>query len=286
MAGGATTVARAFAVARTDGVVLGFTDHDAPLEFEGIVFEPESGMTAKALSQTTGLAVDNSEVVGALTSERIREEDILAGRYDGAAVRIWFVNWTDVAQRVLRFRGNLGEIARTQGAFTAELRGLADRLSQPGGRAYHARCSAVLGDTDCGVSLSQPAYRAEVALASVDEGRILRLAGLGGYAERWFEKGRLTVLSGDAAGLVAVVKNDRFVEAGFRTVELWLAMAQAPRAGDLVRIEAGCDKRFETCQTKFTNVLNFRGFPSIPGDDWLMSYPVRGGVNDGGSLRG
>jgi len=35
---GATTLARAWAVTRADCVVLGFTDHDRYLEFEGIVF--------------------------------------------------------------------------------------------------------------------------------------------------------------------------------------------------------------------------------------------------------
>jgi len=35
---------------------------------------------------------------------------------------------------------------------------------------------------------------------------------------------------------------------------------------------------------KFNNLINFQGFPGIPGEDWLMSVPRTGGVNDGGSL--
>lgn len=54
----------------------------------------------------------------------------------------------------------------------------------------------------------------------------------------------------------------------------------------MVRVEAGCDKRMDTCQVKFANFVNFLGFPSIPGEDWLMSFPARSGVNDGGSLQG
>ena len=84
LAEGVTTVARAWAVSRGDGVVMGFTDHDVALEFEGIRFEPESGMTARALSQGTGLAVDNTETYGALSSDKISEADILAGRRGGA----------------------------------------------------------------------------------------------------------------------------------------------------------------------------------------------------------
>ncbi len=54
--------------------------------------------------------------------------------------------------------------------------------------------------------------------------------------------------------------------------------------GDLIRVEAGCDKRLETCRFKFNNILNFQGFPHIPGEDWLMSYPSEGQPHDGGSL--
>lgn len=46
-----------------------------------------------------------------------------------------------------------------------------------------------------------------------------------------------------------------------------------------------CDKRFETCVATFENGLNFRGFPDIPGDDFLTAYPATGGRHDGGSRR-
>ena len=57
----ATTIARAWAVRRADGLQLGFTDHDGALSFEGIVFRPEAGLTAQALVQGLGLAVDNTD---------------------------------------------------------------------------------------------------------------------------------------------------------------------------------------------------------------------------------
>ena len=46
-----------------------------------------------------------------------------------------------------------------------------------------------------------------------------------------------------------------------------------------------CDKRWETCVGTFANGLNFRGFPDIPGDDFLTAYPAIGGRHDGGSRR-
>lgn len=284
LATGATTLCRAWTVARQDGVVLGFTDHDQALSFDGIAFLPDSGMDAKALAQGTGLAVDNTEVLGALSSDAIREADIMAGRYDGAEVRVWTVNWSEASQRALLFRGHLGEITRGEGGFTAELRGLAEVLGSAKGVIFQSGCTAILGDARCGVDLATPGYFAELAIGAVSEARLFSFPDLGGFADRWFEKGRMRVLSGAAAGLVGVVKNDRLQAAGARRVELWQAIRAEVAAGDVVRLEVGCDRRIETCRMKFANVPNFAGFPHIPGEDWLSAYPRRAGVNDGASM--
>ncbi len=279
---GATTVARAWALERADGAVMGFTDHDRDLAFDGITFRADSGLSARALAQSTGLAVDNTEAAGALSDAALREEDILAGRYDGAALRIWEVNWADVAQRRMIFRGTLGEISRADGAFRAELRGLAEALGQPQGRVYQGVCPAVLGDAACGVDLSQPGMSSERPAEAIEGGRVFRFEGFAGFEERWFEKGRLRVLSGAAQGLAGVIKNDRMSGAG-RIIELWEPIPAGVAPGDMLRIEAGCDKRAATCRLKFGNFVNFRGFPHIPGEDWLMAVPRSDAVNDGGS---
>lgn len=284
LASGCTTIARAWAVTRADGRVLGFTDHDRGLAFEGIDFEPGSGMTAKAIARGTGLSVDNTESQGALSSDAISEADILAGRYDGAEVRAWIVNWVDTAERALVFRGTIGEVTRGAGAFNAELRGLSEALGAAQGRVYHPRCSAVLGDGKCRVDLSSIGYSVEIAAEQVDERRVFSFAALPGFEARWFEKGRLKVLTGVAAGLIGLVKNDHVRDDGRREIELWQSIGAEITPGDMLRIEAGCDRRAETCRLKFDNFANFRGFPHIPGDDWLVSYPVLGGTNDGGSL--
>lgn len=284
LATGCTTIARAWAVRRKDGQELGFTDHDGGLTFEGIAFEPDSGMTAKTLAQGTGLSVDNSEAYGALSSDAIREADILAGRYDGAEVRTWLVNWTDVSQRALIFRGTFGEITRGSGAFNAELRGLTEPLGSEKGQIYHPRCSAVLGDGRCRFATLTEGYFLEIAAQTIQDARVFRFDGISGFEDRWFEKGRFRVLSGSAVGLTGVIKNDRTLTDGTRQIELWQRLGAEVAAGDMLRLEAGCDRRAETCRLKFDNFLNFRGFPHIPGEDWLTFYPVSSGTNDGGSL--
>lgn len=281
---GCTTVCRAWAVTRMDGVVMGFTDHDRDLAFEGVAFRAGTGLSARALQQTTGLSVDNSEAAGALSSAAVTEDDIIAGRYDGAEVWAWLVNWRDVTQRLLQFRGSLGEIVRAGGMFRAELRGLTEALNRLQGRAYQRDCAAILGDRQCGVDLSDPSYHWEGPVQEIAERRLFTFEGVGSYPANHFERGRFKVVSGEAAGLVGLIKSDQRL-AGGRAVELWQQIGPAIASGDLVRLEAGCDRGVETCRSKFNNFINFRGFPHVPGEDWLISYPVSSGRNDGGSLR-
>lgn len=283
LATGATTVCRAWAVVRRDGTVYGFTDHDRNLAFDGVAFLASTGLTARALQQTTGLSVDNTEALGALSDISVSEADLLAGRFDGAEVRAWLVNWASVEDRILQFRGTFGEVSRAGGAFQAELRGLTEGLNQPQGKVYQRTCSALLGDGACGFDVSQPGYFTERAVEGVIDQRIFRFGNFPGFDDRWFERGRLVAVNGNAGGLIGVVKNDRIVGDG-REIELWQSLGADLVAGDMMRIEAGCDKLAATCRVKFGNFSNFRGFPHTPGEDWLTSYPVSSRANRGRSL--
>lgn len=281
---GVTTLARAWAITRADGATFGFTDHDRALVFEGMEFRPESGMTARVLDTATGLSVDNSEALGVLSDAAISEADIEAGRFDGAALRCWLVNWADVEMRWLQFRGTIGEIRRAGGAFRAELRGLTEALNRPVGRVYQRPCAAVLGDTACRFALGTPGYRAELGVERVEDLRLFGWRELAGFEPGWFSHGRLEVMSGAAQGLWAPVKQDLIV-GDERRVELWEPLRAPVVPGDVVRLEAGCDKRMDSCRLKFGNLVNFRGFPDIPGEDWMVAHPRRTGANTGGSWR-
>ncbi len=283
LATGTTTTCRCWGVTRADGLFMGFSDHDRDLSFDSMTFRAASGMTARAIDTGTGLSVDNSEAMGALSSAAITEADIAAGRFDGAEIQSWMVNWADPSARILLFRGQFGEVVRQAGSFSVELRGLSDALNQMGGQVYVKSCTAVLGDGRCKFDLGQAGFFFDLPLRGRDAlGRHL-FDALDGVDEGWLERGRCEILSGAGVGQVGLVKFDQTI-GGQRTVELWSRFAVEPAVGDTLRLEAGCDKLNTTCQAKFNNFLNFRGFPQLPGEDWLTSYPVSSTVNDGGSL--
>ena len=284
VASGLTTLCRCWAITRSDGVQYGFTDHDLPLRFGGMTFKADAGLSAKALQQSTGLSVDNTEAMGALSDASIREADIDAGRFDGAEVKAWLVNWADISVRWLQFRGSIGELRRSGGAFHAELRGLTEALNRPLGRVYQKPCTAVLGDASCGFDTGAVGYSATVSVEHVEGAKLFRWQGLDGFEPGWFMRGRLNVETGAAEGLWGLVKHDRQDSAG-RMIELWEPISGIVQLGDQVRLLAGCDKRMETCRLKFDNLLNFQGFPDIPNEDWVVAVPRQSGANSGGSRR-
>ncbi|MFV0473520.1 MAG: DUF2163 domain-containing protein [Pikeienuella sp.] len=282
---GAGTFCACWRIDPKGGAPLGFTDHDEDIEFDDLCYEALSGFAASAIERSLGLAIDNASASGALRSDRIDEADIRRGRYDGAEIRIWMVDWSDPRSRLLTFRGELGEITRGALAFEVELRGLSERLNRPVGRRYLHVCDARLGDGRCGFDASGPAFRGEGVVGAVTDRNRFEASGLSGYATDWFAEGELTWTSGANAG--ALVRVRTHVKAGM-TVSLEVASdpVDAPATGDSFSIVVGCDKRFATCRRKFQNVGNFRGFPHIPGENWLTAYPTEGGVHDGGSRNG
>jgi len=281
---GVTTLCHCWQLTRQDGLVFAFTDHDMPLSFDEVTFRADTGLSARALAQTSGLSVDNTEAIGALSDHAIREDEIEQGRFDGAEVLAWLVNWADPTQRLLQFRGSIGELHRAGGSFRAELRGLTEPLNQPMGRVYQKPCSAVLGDGNCRFDLSASGYSDTRVAEVVEDAQTFRWSGFNGFDEGWFTHGRLEVLDGPASGLWAMVKQDRF-DGDRRVIDLWEPIRGAVTSGTSVRLTAGCDKRMETCRLKFNNLLNFQGFPDLPGEDWIMAIPKLDGVNTGGSRR-
>ena len=280
---GATTLATCWKVTRTDGVVLGFTDHDRTLSFGGTDYVPVAGFDGGEAPQKLGPQVDTTEVVGVLRSDAISEADIELGKYDGAEVETWRVNWRDVSQRLLQRRATIGEILREDGQFRAELRSGQQALNQVRGRLYSPLCDAVVGDTRCGVDLTDPALHAGATVTDVSDRNRVAASGLDSFAIGWFSLGHAVWTSGARDGLGdGIVAHTR--EGTVDILAFVAPVGDTAEIGDTLVVTAGCDRRLATCRDKFDNVVNFRGFPHIPGNDFVLRYPKSGDALDGAPL--
>ncbi|HEX3810027.1 MAG TPA: DUF2163 domain-containing protein [Rhizomicrobium sp.] len=282
---GTTTLCWCWKIARNDGATQGFTDHDEALTFDGVTYQAASGFTASEMQSTLGLAVDNLTVTGALSSATLNEADLAAGLYDNAQIEIWRVNWITPAQRVLMRSGSLGEVKRGKTAFEAEVRGLAQNLNQATGRAFGYSCDADLGDARCTINVSSAAFKGTGAVIAVSDNRRITVSGLDAFANTFFSGGKLVWTSGANTHIAAQIKRHG-ISGDLITLELWQPPSEAIAIGDAFAVTAGCDKQFSTCKAKFANAANFRGFPYMPGNDAVTSYPTSDQTLDGGSRYG
>lgn len=281
--GTCTTLCYCWKVSRKDGVTLGFTDHDEAISFDGITFEALAGFQSSAAEAKLGLNIDTQEVVGALSSDMITEDDLISGRYDDAKVEVWLVNWSIINEREYLRQGFLGEISREDNRFTAEFRSLTNLLDQTKGRRFMSLCDAVLGDTLCAVSLSASQNFANGTISELRSRLIYQAAGLDSFADEWFAHGRLLWISGKNINLAVELSSNR-AENGSTSIQLWKPMPFDIEVGDTFKVTAGCDKSFATCKAKFSNHLNFGGFPHMPGNDFSLSYVGSANDHDGSPL--
>ncbi len=279
----ATTLCSCWRITKIDGSRLGFTDHDRSLSFDGTAFEAQSGYTGSEIESSLGLSVDNLEAAGALESTRLDEQQLKAGDFDHAEIEIWRVNWQDVSQRLLVRKGHLGEVTYGGGRFTAEVRGLAHLFNQTKGRLYQYGCDAELGDQRCKINLDDTAFRATGTVA-ISEGASLELSGTAGFADDWFTRGLCEFTTGTNAGRKFRIKRHNAIGAVTR-IDLWQPPSQAVQVGDVVVLRAGCDKQFKTCGEKFANSENYRGFPHMPGNDFVMQVASAEDANNDGGRR-
>ena len=284
---GVTTLAFCWIIRRNDGAALGFTDHDQPLRVNGTSCEPETGLSGSESRQSDGFASDDQDVTGILSSDRITRADLEAGRYDGAVIETWRVNWAEPDQCLLLRAGYLGEIKQKGDAFQAEIRGYSSAMEQEQGRIYQYTCDATFCDSRCGLDSAADGFSFQGTIDTVQSATMLLLNLNAAPLASALALGRLEMLSGGASGMVFDILTHQKITrdgASFDQIEVWLPLHQAITPGDRVSVRIGCDKRFETCRNQFANQLNFQGFPHIPGNDFILSYPLQDGDNEGAAL--
>lgn len=174
----------------------------------------------------------------------------------------------------------LGVFARVPtgvGAGSYAEEGVIYECTTPGTTAATAPAFSIgLGSTTADGSVvwtARTAWTRPASIASAPDASTLVLAddGIGGFADGWFESGVAVFETGAIAGVARDVTS---WTAASRTLSLFLALPFPPSAGDVLRVQPGCDKRLATCRDRFANRLNFRGEPAVPGTNAIVGTPL------------
>jgi uncharacterized phage protein (TIGR02218 family) len=258
-----TSLAFCWRIERSDGAGLALTSGHRDIAVSDIVYRSAPGVTPGSISRSLGLEPDSGEVAGALAADSLSEDDLSQGRWNGASVRLLALDWAaSDAEPVPLLGGELGEVSIDGDGFSAELRGAASRLAKAPCPSTSPECRAVFGDKKCRVDLAGRTIRAKVVSATDN------VLELDQAVDATFLFGRLRYLSGENCGIATALLGASGTEVSLR---------DRPRAvvspGTVIELREGCDKRFETCVSRFANAVNFRGEPHLPGTDLLTRYP-------------
>lgn len=258
-----TTLAFCWRLDRRDGIVLGFTSHDRDVNLGGLIYHATPGMVPSAIEQSDGFDADTVEVQGLLTSRFIRAEDLAAGRWDGARLRLYAVDWTSPdMDPLLLIQGDIGLVSQAGESFSAELRGPTSLLDVPVMETTSPQCRAALGDRACSVDMAPLRMMVRV---TADEEAVLSIDQP--LTPGHFAFGALRWCDGANAGMSGLILANDATS---------VTLAEFPRlpvsAGDHAELVQGCDRTLATCAQRFGNALKFRGEPHLPGNDLLTRY--------------
>jgi uncharacterized phage protein (TIGR02218 family) len=260
-----TTLATCWKITRIDKTILGFTDHDQNLLIDGLTYDSITGFTPTGVESSSNMAVDNLDLSGQISSNKITATDLLAGKYDFAEVEIFLVNYMQPnSGKLIQKRGIFGEVTLSKNMFYAEIRGLTQFLSQTICETYLPHCRANLGDARCKFNLHQAGFTFNTLVSEVFDQQTFSA-----YLDRsngWFTGGYVSWHSGGNKGLKMEIKS--FADG---KITLVLPMSFSINLADQFTIVAGCDKSSKTCLEKFNNIINFRGEPDLPSMDRLFS---------------
>ena len=271
--GGPCVTARCqiWTITRRDGEVFRYTSHDVDVRYGGEVYSACRSLNPSASENASTLgSVGNIELVGIIDDEGISEADLYGGKFDDAYVTVDLISWgapVDVPRRLAS--GWTGQLSQGDTSFNMEVLGSSARLEQQAlTQPFAPGCRWIFGDDRCGVDVE--AMKLTGAVMAVGSRTRFAVDLSGDPAGRQWTNGRLRWTSGPNDGQVLEVKEVDFA-AGL--VTLWPSAALLPQVGDTFDLLPGCDKAKTGGCTVYANIINFGGFPDVPGEDALLETP-------------
>lgn len=256
------SVATFWRIYRRDGAALAFTSHDRDLMFGGLFHRAAPGMVSAAIRLTSELSNDSAEVQGALHHDSIRADELAAGLFDDAAIEIGAVDWETHDHHTL-YTGQIGRIEDDQLQFSAELRSNKSLLEQDLVPRTSPTCRAEFCGRGCGLSAAR--FTSVQAVAEIDpETNRVRFSGL---IDANHVDGRLRFMAGPQTGLAFGI-----IDASDGWLLLDRPLVKGTQPGTRTELREGCDHTIATCAGRFSNSINFRGEPFLPGNDLLARY--------------
>lgn len=253
----AVALAMLMTITRRDGQITRLTDYDRNVIFGANTYTPSAGLQRSALSQSEGLSVDNMDVSGYYDGN-LSQDALRKGRFDGASVDMVLVDATDpnAYGAIPMFYGFVGDIVTDRDKFKLPVNGFTELLQQNFSEVTSPDCRANLGDARCTVALAPHTYTGTITGVTDSLTYAVSVSQPAGR----FTYGTIEFTSGLNLGVITEIK-----DSPTGSVTLFLPPQYTVAVGDAIKLIAGCDKKAATCSGTYTNIINFRAEPDLPG---------------------
>jgi uncharacterized phage protein (TIGR02218 family) len=255
-----------FTFTLSTGAILTYTNVDQPIIYNGFAFAA-NGPLVQGLKykSSVGLEVDKQQItISARPTDLINGSPLLTalrdGAMDGAIVQRDRVFMNGLGQPpvggVMLFHGRVSTVdivGRTSATLTIASDLVVLDYDMPR-NIYSPTCLHTLYDSGCGVIRGTYAANGSVGAGS-SAALILFSGALASHSQ-----GSIVFSSGLNANVRATVKS----VVARTSLTLIYPLPSSPSTGDSFTVYAGCDHTRATCNSRFANLVNFRGFPFVP----------------------
>lgn len=267
-----TSLCQIWKITRRDGKVYRYTSLDRDLVFGGKVYKACGSLDPSASDNSSVMgSVGSQTLTGIIRDDGISEAELFGGLFDDAYVTSDLVSFDDptfVPRRLAS--GWIGQITQGRVVHSLEVVSIGARIEQQAlVRVVSPTCSHKFGDAGCGLNVEAMKIPAEITRV-MDRGLFyVSVVNPGDDARQW-ANGRVRFLDGVNAGVVREFKSIDFATG---LLSLWALTGLAPAPGDKIEILPGCDLTREGGCTAYANIINFGGFPDVPGTDAVLETP-------------
>ena len=252
-----------------NGTTVRLTSHPNDLTMSNAeIYKTDSGYEPSAYGSTAGFSPSALDLDGICAVGGVSRDALASGVFDNARVHIFKCDYLNPVEDYEKITlGFFGKTTLEDDKYRIEGMGLVDALNQSVGRSIKPGCDARFGDARCGISLA--AVKVSGALTGISSSLVIQDSSRS-EPEDWFGAGTIRFTSGPNAALGAF--DIRAFNAG-GTITVFDAIYYPPQVGDTYEMTPGCRKRREDCRDKWSNIINFQGFPDQPTS---TTYLARG----------
>lgn len=250
---------KCFKIKLKNGIVLAFTDFSEDIEFESISYK-SFGIDNKKYSNFSDITTDDTEVIATIDDSNIKKEFILSNDFDDAEIDIFFVNTEHLDYgSIILTSGFIDSVSTVEDRIYFNIKGKLSLLEKTIGDTYSPLCRAKFCSKKCSLDILNYKFTGKITNVIEDTVFYTDSSTIKSKEKDYFKYGYLEFTSGENTGRTIEIKQS---ESGNITIST--SLPKKIKIDDSFDIFTGCDKKFETCCSKFNNAINFRGEPDLP----------------------